>query len=220
MKSILPFLEKLKANNNREWFQANKKEYEKAKQEFSAFVDELIQELQKNEPSLEGLTSKDCLFRINRDIRFSADKSPYKTNFGAVIAPGGRKSKFACYYLQLAPGDSFVAGGIYMPENDALKNIRQEIDYNLKDFQSILKEPGVKKHFPDIDRNHSLKTAPKGYDTENEAIDFLKLKSFTFSKKMEMTDLDDPKFKKEILSCFEGISHLNKFLNRALEVSE
>ena len=117
---ILDFLSKLKENNNREWFQANKKFYEEAKSEVEAFVDDLIPRMAAFEPSLKYVTAKECMFRIFRDVRFSKDKVPYKTNMGAWITKGGRKSPGPGYYLHIQPGESMLAGGVYMPEPDKL----------------------------------------------------------------------------------------------------
>src|ERR1700737_4702933 len=122
----LKFLGGLKKNNNRPWFEAHRIQYEAARIDFSNFIQLVIDAFQKSDPSLKGLTSKDCLFRINRDVRFSKDKSPYKTNFGAIIKPGGKKSIYAGYYFHCSPGTSFAGGGLWMPEVAELKKVRQE----------------------------------------------------------------------------------------------
>src|SRR6476469_4765235 len=103
----LKFLSQLKKNNNKAWFDAHRIQYEAARTDFSNFIQLVIEALQKSDPTLTGLTAKDCLFRINRDIRFSKDKSPYKTNFGAIIKQGGRNSAYAGYYFHCSPGSSF-----------------------------------------------------------------------------------------------------------------
>src|SRR5213080_4457258 len=112
----LTFIRQLKKNNNKPWFDAHRAQYEAARIDFSNFIQLVIEAVQKRDPSITGLSSKDCMFRINRDIRFSKDKSPYKTNFGAIIKPGGRKSIFAGYYFHCSPGSSFAGGGLWMPE--------------------------------------------------------------------------------------------------------
>ena len=132
------FLSALKKNNNKEWFEANRKEYETSKKWFEELFENLISGISKLDKGVADLKPKDCLFRINRDVRFGKDKSPYKSNFGAAIAQGGRKSPFGGYYIHIEPGASFIAGGIHMPESEVLKNIRQEIDYNFKDFKKII----------------------------------------------------------------------------------
>ena len=126
-KGILAFLNELAENNNREWFQANKPRYEEAKKEFENFVGQLIGEISKFDPQIKTVEAKNCLFRIYNDIRFAKNKAPYKTNFGASIAKGGKNGGYAGYYLHIENGASFVAGGVYMPQADKLKLIRKEI---------------------------------------------------------------------------------------------
>ena len=108
----LQFLKQLKKNNNKQWFDANRKKYESAKNDFTIFLQDVLNDFCKTDTGLIALAAKDCLFRINRDIRFSKDKSPYKTNFGASINTGGKKSFKAGYYLHIEPGQSFVGGGL------------------------------------------------------------------------------------------------------------
>ncbi len=220
MKSILPFLKELRDNNNRDWFQANKKRYETSQKEISSLVNEVIADLSSNEPELADLQAKDCLFRIYRDVRFSKDKSPYKTGLGAVIAPGGRKSPYGCYYIHLEPGSCFLAGGIYLPQPQVLQNIRQEIDYNFSEITSILEDPAFKKLFNGLDSQHQLKTTPKGYEADNPAIDLLKLKSFTVSRNLKDADIESANFKSLCLKHFAEIRKLNLFLNRAVDSGE
>ncbi|MBC7893614.1 MAG: DUF2461 domain-containing protein, partial [Sphingobacteriaceae bacterium] len=126
------FLTGLKNNNNKPWFDANRPAYEAAKTDIVRFVETLVAGLSRvDAPVAEaGLLAKACLSRLHRDVRFSANKSPYKTNFFAFISPGGRKSNQAGYYLQLEPGGSFAGGGVYMPEAEELARFRQEIDFN------------------------------------------------------------------------------------------
>ena len=133
----LKFLTQLKNNNNKPWFDAHRAQYEAARIDFSNFIQLVIDAVQKTDTTITGLMSKDCMFRINRDIRFSNDKTPYKAHFGASIKRGGRKSPFTGYYFHLEPGASFVGGGMWMPEAPALKNMRQEIDYNWDEFNTI-----------------------------------------------------------------------------------
>src|SRR5947209_10613644 len=161
----LKFLSQLKRNNNKEWFDKHRLQYEAAKTDFSNFIQLVIDAFQKIDPSITGLTSKDCMFRINRDVRFSKDKSPYKTNFGAIIKPGGRKSVYAGYYFHCAPGNSFMGGGLWLPEAAELKKVRQEIDYNWNEFNKIIKEKNFRKIYSDIFENEEIKlsSVPKGY---------------------------------------------------------
>src|SRR5689334_14665728 len=168
----LKFLTQLKKNNNKPWFDVHRPQYEAARIDFSNFIQLVIDALQKTDTTITGLTSKDCMFRINRDIRFSKDKRPYKSNFGAIIKPGGRKSIYAGYYFHCEPGNSFIGGGLWMPEVSELKKVRQEIDYNWDEFQSILKNKTFKKIYRDLYQNNEIKlsTMPKGYEKDNPAI--------------------------------------------------
>src|SRR3989304_4261485 len=133
-KSTLTFLKKLKKNNNREWFNANKHLYDDARYDFEVFVFDLIQNISVFDESVSGLEPKDCLFRIYRDVRFSKDKAPYKQNFGAVIQIGGRKSSKSGYYIHLEPGGkNMLASGIYMPMPDKLSSVRNHVAENFKE---------------------------------------------------------------------------------------
>ena len=216
MEQVFPFLQELKRNNNRDWFLSHKKEYQKVKKEVQDFLAPLLVDMLKVDPGLEGLAPKDCMFRINRDIRFSADKSPYKTNIGLVLSPGGKKSGLGCYYLHLDPDSSFIGGGVYMPEKEALAAIRQEIDYNLDEFQALISTPSFKKHFGTLNAEHSLKRAPKGYEEDNPAIEYLRLKSFTATKSVNWKKLNADKLHQECLDTFAALRPFNAFLNRAL----
>lgn len=218
MRSIIPFLLQLKENNNRDWFLANKKQYETAKKELEAFLEEVISGIAAFDQGIAGLTPKDCIYRINRDIRFSNDKTPYKINMGAVIAPGGRKSKLGCYYVHIEPGGSFLAGGIYMPEPDMLRNIRQEMDYNLEELEGILQAPAFTRHFTGLD-NYKLKTVPKGYTSDNPAIEYLKNKNFTVSCLLKDEAVAKKDFPGKALEIFQAMQPLNAFLNRAVETA-
>src|ERR1700753_2808144 len=142
------FLKDLVANNNRDWFMANKDRYEAARQNVIAFTTELLKELHRIDPNIDDtLDPKKCVMRIYRDIRFRKDKTPYKNNFGISFPTNGTKLGQAEYYLQISPGNSFFAGGYWMPEGDHLKSIRQEIDYNAAELKSIVDEPEFVKLF-------------------------------------------------------------------------
>lgn len=218
MKHTLQFLKKLKANNNRDWFEANRPQYEQAKAEFEAFLTEVVAGVKKFDKGIDpALTAKQCLFRINRDVRFSKDKSPYKTNMGASIAPGGRKSTIAGYYLHLEPGKSFLAGGVYMPEPPQLQAIRQELDYNGEPLLKILKSAAFKKYYKGIDEDGKLARAPKGYDESHPLIDLLKNKHFIVSHSLTDTQILDPKVITHIVG---GMKAMHPFLEYLRVTSE
>jgi uncharacterized protein (TIGR02453 family) len=215
----LKFLTQLKKNNNKPWFDAHRAQYEAARIDFSNFIQLVIDALQKTDTTITGLGSKECLFRINRDIRFSKNKQPYKTNFGASIKRGGRKSGFAGYYFHCEPGHSFIGGGLWMPEAAQLKNVRQEIDYNWEEFQSIIQEKNFKKIYGDIYQAEevSLATMPKGYEKDNPAASYLKLKSFIAETPIADEELTKASLHKKTVAAFEGLQPLLTFINRALE---
>ena len=215
----LKFLTQLKKNNNKPWFDAHRAQYEAARIDFSNFIQLLIEALQKSDTTITGLTSRDCLFRINRDIRFSNDKTPYKSNFGASIKRGGRKSGFAGYYFHLEPGQSFIGGGLWMPEAATLKNMRQEIDYNWEEFQDILQEKAFQKIYGDLYKGGDvrLSTMPKGYEKDNPAADYLRLKSFIAETRIEDEDLSKGSLHKKTLAAFEALQPLLNFINRTIE---
>lgn len=216
----IKFLADLDKNNNREWFLANKKRYEAAKKNFADFVDELIAGVTKFEPEVAGQKAKDCTFRINRDVRFSANKAPYKNNMGASISKGGKKSSSAGYYVHIQPGEVFIAGGCWMPEGDNLKKIRDAIDYDYEKFDKIVNAKEAKKLFGELSDEGKLKTAPKGYPKDHPALEYLKHKSFVFYHKIEGSQVTAPDFGNTVLSGFKAMKPLCDFLNEALEYKE
>ncbi|HEY4785942.1 MAG TPA: DUF2461 domain-containing protein, partial [Bacteroidales bacterium] len=157
LEKSLSFLTVLKDNNYKEWFHENKPLYEEAKKEFESFVSLLIKEIKAIDGDIGYPEPKDCIFRIFRDIRFSNDKTPYKTNFGAFMAKGGnRKSEYGGYYFHLEPGNSLLAGGIWMPQPGILKAIREEIFHNIDEFLAIIESKEFKKQFGELDREYML----------------------------------------------------------------
>lgn len=181
---ILEFLTGLSSHNSKEWMEANKEEYNQAKATFIELVSTLLENLKQFDPGVAALTAKDCIFRINRDVRFSKNKAPYKNNFGASISEGGKKSENAGYYLHIQPGnESFIAGGLYMPASEHLKKIRQEIDYNAPELLKIVSEKDFKKTFGTV-QGDKLARAPKGYFPDHPNIEFLKLKSYIVLQKL------------------------------------
>lgn len=215
----LKFLSQLKKNNSKPWFDAHRAQYEAARIDFSNFIQLVIDAVQKTDTTITGMMAKDCIFRINRDIRFSNDKTPYKSHFGASIKRSGRKSPFAGYYFHLEPGNSFIGGGLWQPEAPALKNMRQEIDYNWDEFQSILREKNFKKIYGDVYKGGdvSLSTMPKGYEKDNQAADYLRLKSFFAETKIEDAELTKATLHKKTVVTFEALQPLLNFINRTVE---
>ena len=217
--ATIKFLKDLKKYNNKPWFDANRKQYETAKEDFEGFVQKIIDKHTKKDASLKELKAKNCLFRINRDVRFSKDKSPYKTNFGAHINGGGKKSILAGYYFHLEPGESFVGGGLWMPMPPELKKIRQEIDYNFKEFKKIIDSKKFKSVYGDLSRSseYSLVNVPQGFEKDNPAAEDLKLKSYVGMKKIKEADLTSKELEKQVAEAFEALQPLVEFINRALK---
>jgi uncharacterized protein (TIGR02453 family) len=214
-KRTLDFLAALSNNNNRDWFQENKSWYEEARKNFAGFIDLLAFEIKKIDSSIGQVTSREAMFRINRDIRFSKDKSPYKINMGAHIVPGGKKSGLAGYYFHIEPGDSFLGGGIYMPSSDILKKIRREIFDNVEEFLLIINNPEFTDYFGEIWGEKLIKP-PAGYPKEFEHIDLLKYKSYTVIRQIPEKTLLGSKLLEEVLNGFRIMYPFNRFLNYAL----
>lgn len=218
-QTTLTFLTDLAAHNHKEWFEENRSRYKAARENVISFVDELMEEMLEFEPDVQGLEARKCLFRINRDVRFSKDKSPYKTNFGASISRGGRKSGFVGYYLQIQPGSNMIAGGSYMPAGPELKKIRAHIDLHAPAFREILAAPSFVKHFGEM-QGPELKTAPKGYERDHPAIDLLRKKSFTVFAEIDDAVVLEAGFKEQVLAHFKAMKPFLNYLNAALKGSE
>ncbi len=217
--STIQFLKDLKANNNREWFNEHKPRYEAAKSNFEQFVDALLLEIAKFDPSIAHHKAKDCIFRIYRDVRFSKDKSPYKTHLGAHISAAAKRSEIhsrAGYYIHLEPGDSMLAGGAYMPQGPWLKAIRQEIDYNADELKQILKEKNFKKYFGTLE-GEQLKTAPRGYPKDHPEIEFLRYKSFLATHKCSDKEVLDKNFLAHSAKVFKALFPFDAFLNKSMD---
>lgn len=218
MEKTLEFLKKIKNNNNRDWFEANKTKYIAAKEEFEAVVDKIIKGVVKFDKAISpDMRGKDCTFRIYKDVRFSKDKTPYKNNMGASISPGGKKSLLAGYYLHVEPGAAFLAGGVYLPEPVMLNAIRQEIDYNPEPFFKILKSASFKKYFNGLDEEGKLKSAPKGFDKEHPHIEILKNKNFLVSTALSDKQILSRNFAEEVVAGFKAMHPLLVYLRHATE---
>ncbi|KPM47941.1 DUF2461 domain-containing protein [Jiulongibacter sediminis] len=215
-KSTFQFLKDLKANNDRDWFTENKSVYQEAKDNFDGFIDELIKAIATFDPEIAHHTAKSTVFRIYRDVRFSKDKSPYKTHFGAHITSAKKRSDIhsrSGYYIHIGPGESMLAGGAYMPQGDWLKNIRQEIDYNGADLLKVINDPAFKSTFGELE-GESLKRPPKGYDEENPHIELLKRKSFLATHQVKDIEVTKPDFLEHAKTVFQTLKPLGDFLNK------
>ncbi|HET8828130.1 MAG TPA: DUF2461 domain-containing protein [Pelobium sp.] len=212
------FLKQLAANNNREWFQENKATYLAAKENVESFAQEVIDAFRKYNRNISPeLTGKKSVMRIYRDVRFSKNKLPYKNNFGISISASPEGIHGPGYFIQLQPNQSFVAGGMWMPDGEHLKLIRQEIDYNAGSLLEILRAKSFKDFFGDgLQQNDKLKTSPKNYEASHPNIDLLKLKSFTVSSFFNDKDLQKEGITHQIVNCLQEIMPLNNFLQEAI----
>jgi len=218
MKTVLSFLSQLKKNNNREWFELNKSKYLGAKDEVEVLITSIISGIQKFDKRIaKDLTAKNCVFRIYKDVRFSKDKTPYKTNMGASINPGGKKSLVAGYYVHIEPGASFVAGGVYMPEPDQLKAIRQEIDYNAEPLLKLFKNKSFNAYFKGLDEIDKVKFAPKGYDKDHKHLELLKHKHFIVTYPLKDKELIGPKTTETIVNACKAMHPFLEYLRHATE---
>ncbi|MCS3868671.1 uncharacterized protein (TIGR02453 family) [Chryseobacterium ginsenosidimutans] len=209
---VFDFLKKLTTNNNREWFNENKSLYTDSQENIVAFLGDLLIEMSEFDEELRKIDAKKSLFRIYRDTRFSKDKIPYKTNFGASLGMG-KGSQKGGYYLHMEPGKSFIAGGIYMPESSVLKELRKEISLYGEDFLTILNHKDFKKHFPELDQDDKLKKIPQGFEKEDPMGEYLKLKNFIVIYYLKDEEILDKNAVKNLTKIFKLMKPLNDFLN-------
>jgi uncharacterized protein (TIGR02453 family) len=213
--NIFEFLKALKENNSREWFHANKPWHQQAKNEFDIVAAQLIAMINGIDPEVGLPSANDCTFRIFRDTRFSNNKEPYKTNFGAYVTRGGKKSQFAGYYLHLEPGSCFLAGGIYMPEPRVLNAVRQEIFHLTNEFKEIINHPDFVESCGKVD-GEKLKTAPKGYDKNWPDIDLLRLKSYNTMHYISDAEILSANFPAKMQLIYSRMKPFNDFINRVV----
>jgi len=216
--STLKFLKDLSKNNNKSWFDSHRAQYDDAKNDFAGFVQSIIDAHSKKDPSIAHLKAKDCMFRINRDVRFSKDKSPYKNNMGAYLNKGGKKSIFGGYYFHCQPGQSFVGGGLWMPMPAELNKVRQEIDYNLETFKKIVTSKSFRAVYDGLskDPEYTLTRLPKGYEPDNPAAEYLKLKSFVTMIALKDGELTSKELSKKVLTAFAALQPMLKFINQSI----
>ncbi|MCX6123067.1 MAG: DUF2461 domain-containing protein [Ignavibacteriales bacterium] len=216
-KECINFLKQLKRNNNREWFEKHKEEYERnVKAPMLSFIAALQPHFARFAPEFD-LNPKRSIFRIYRDIRFSSDKTPYKTHVAAHFVLRGMPKGFigSGYYIQLEPGEFFVGGGIYLPDGNQLKNIRKAIATRGEEFLSIIENRRFKKRFAPFDWS-KLQRVPKGYDETNPMADWLKYKQFFVGVSLPETKCHSESLLDETARICEEASPLVRFLNKSL----
>lgn len=213
---ILSFLKDLKQNNDRTWFKENKERYDEVHAAFLVITQQLIDRIAGFDPEAAGLEAKDCLFRIYRDIRFSSDKSPYKTHMGAYIAQGGRKSERAGYYLHLEPGNSLLSGGLWMPAPRLLKMVRQDLYDQMDEFLTILEEPSFHALFPALEGD-ALKRNPEGFPAHFPHDEVIRQKDFCVSSHCPDAFFKESDWIDQAASAFEKLYAFNRFLNYTVD---
>ena len=209
--STLLFLKDLHKNNNREWFNDNKDRYLSANANVVDFVETLIEEIGEFDEEILKTDAKKALFRIYRDVRFSKDKSPYKTNFGAGLGMG-KGNRISGYYLHIEPGKSFLAGGVYQPDTTVLKEIRKEISINSNEFLSILEQDEFRNNFRGLSVGQKLQRVPAGFEKDDPMAEFLKLKNFIVVHPVSNEALMKEDAAKNFAQIFKSIKPLNDFL--------
>ncbi len=209
-KTAFDFLLKLKKNNTREWMQEHKQEYlknEKAFKEFYAAVE-------------KGLNTTDeianvKIFRINRDIRFSNDKTPYNVHRSASFSRAGAQRRGG-YYLRLEPGNSFMAGGFFEPNPADLLRIRKEFEMDASEIREIINQKDFKKAFSNFNQEYAVKTAPKGFNKEDENIDLIKLKNFFVRHRFTDAEVFADDFKENLLYHYQLLRPFFNYMSDVL----
>ncbi len=221
-EATLQFFRDLKDNNTKLWFDENRAAYDAYRNDYLTLADHLAQEMVKYDPTLKGLTIRDTTFRIYRDVRFSKNKAPYKTQIGIVLQAGGRKSPLCAYYLHIEPGKSHAGGGLWMPESHILNKARKEIYYFFDEFKNIIQSQGFKKTFSGFEEveGQKLSRPPKGYEAENPAIEYLKFKSLIVSKAIPDKIMTSDKLIPEVIEIFKTLQPLVEFINRGIMSEE
>lgn len=215
---VLNFMNRLAANNNREWFNEHKEEYLAIKTDLETFTNRWLEAMAEIDPETQALQAKDCMYRIYRDTRFSKDKTPYKDWIGIIVAPkGGRKSPYGCYYLHFQPGHCMFAGGVWCPEPDLIKGLRQDIYDNMDELEELFSRPEVAPFFQGFDDDGKLKRVPSPYPADTPHPDWISRKSFTFSYPLTDEQIASPQLMDLLLQLCRAAQPLNKFLDYTVE---
>lgn len=215
MLKIIPFLNELAQHNHKSWFDENRNSYQEARAELLDFVENLLKQLSKANPWMLALKPNTCLFRINRDVRFSKNKNPYKTHAGIYMAPGGRNSGNAGFYIHIEPSKSFIGGGVYGPEPIVLKAIRREIYFNAAAFKQIVLNEGFQKTFGQL-MDERLKRPPKGFPADFPDMEWLKYKHFVVSHSISNEDIGFDKLLNISVKVCGQMNPFIDFLNHAI----
>jgi len=196
---------------------SHKDVYLEARKEFESLVQEVIVRLAQWDERFQYLEPKDCIFRFNRDIRFSDNKNPYKENFAAFFGVGGKKSYLPGYYVSISPKEIFVGGGIWHPETDKLIKVRRFIAKSGDELKKIVNDKKFKKTFGEISTEDTLKRVPRGFEADHPFAGFIKLKSFVASKEFSQKEALEKSFGQKIDKTLQILRPFNDFLTKALE---
>lgn len=216
MEQLLSFLRDLANNNNRDWFHTHKARYQESLDYFRNFAGSILRGMSAFDPSLGNLDPKDNIFRIYKDVRFSKDKSPYKTHFGCWMTKGGRKSTDAGYYFHLEPEKTFLAAGVWMPPGEQLKLIRQEIVFNPDAYFKVINNPLLKEKYERGGKEDMLKKGPAGFSKDFEHLEEIKYKHYIFSRNYSDAELLAPNLENRVVKDYQGLYPLVDYLNHAM----
>ncbi|MBT8294516.1 MAG: DUF2461 domain-containing protein [Eudoraea sp.] len=197
-KDTLGFLSELKRNNNREWFEEHKPEFKSLQTGVKGFYNSLMDKMKEHD-DIEKLK----VFRIYRDVRFSKDKTPYKSHFAGSFSRAGAKLRGG-YYLQIRPGESFIAAGFWQPNSQDLLRIRKEFELDATPFRKLINSPSFKKTWGEL-VGEEVKTAPKGFNREDPNIDLIRKKAFIFVRKFTDKEVLSKDFIDEVNNSFKEI---------------
>ena len=215
LELVFDFLKGLQKNNDKVWFEKNRPAYESTRDRFEFFIDRLIVSLGSVE-DLGGITARDCVMRIYRDIRFSKDKSPYKRSMSASIGPGGKKSTRLTYYLHIEPPDaSMIAGGLHTPDSSQIIKFREAVDRDPKPFKEVINNKVFKQTFGDI-QGEKLKTVPKGYERDHPEIELLRMKEVVAIEHLTDAQVLSPKFGDHVIEAFTAMKPFLDYLNSVI----
>lgn len=212
LKQVANYLDDLKKNNNREWYNGHKNNYEDAYGTMIAFAEELLNEMRKHD-NIETVSGKSSLFRIYRDVRFSKDKSPFKTSWSGAFRRATNALRGG-YYFHIEPGNTFIAGGFFGPNTDDLRHIRNHLAQDDSAFRAVLNNPIIKSYFGSL-LGEQLKTAPKGYAKDHPSIDLLRFKQFILKHHFSDTEMKSLDFHKKVA---KGFLHLRPFFDTMSEI--
>ena len=218
MKTILDFLRKLRDNNSREWFAANKAEYLSVQYKFNCFAEKIIAAVASVDSVAGRLTLKDCTYRIYRDTRFSADKTPYKRHMGVFVNPPfGKKVNNAGYYVHLEPDNCFICGGTIGLDTRIISAIRRSIFDNVEEYRAIVEDKEFRCCFPVLGENY-LKTYPKGFDKNWEYIDYIRPKDYVAVGRVDDAFFfDEDTLIGRLMPYMRQAKRFNDFLNYTID---